>query len=634
MRCADRRRRRFAAWAILLAGLAAAPARGEKHVPCAEHDPLRRAYFGDLHVHTRYSLDASTQGTRTTPGDAYRFARGEPLGIQPWSEDATPGRSVQLRRPLDFAAVTDHAEYFGETTICNSTAFRGYDSLMCTVYRNWPRVAFALMNARRTPFALCGLQQRECRRAASLPWTDARNAAEEAYDRSAACAFTTFVGYEWTGYSHRNVLFSGAAVPKLPASSRDYPNEVGLWSFLEKHCRDSGAGCDFVVIPHNSNISSGLTFQTHKPDGAPLDPAQARRRARNEPLVEIMQHKGSSECQTGAGTADELCGFEAIPYDDLAARFVPFMKKPPAPINFTRTALGAGLLLQTQIGANPFHFGVIGSTDTHLGTAGLVYEEQYPGHGGAGIPIGDTLPDVLLDPIEYNPGGLAVLWAEENTRESLFAAMQRREAYATSGPRIVFRFFAGWDLPDDLCGRADFVARGYRHGVPMGGDLPPAPARAHAPAIAAWALQDAGVPQHPGTPLARLQVIKLWVENGEVRERVVEIAGQREPGAAVDPQTCTTSGAGQRELCAVWRDPQFDSGAPAVYYGRVVENPTCRWSTRACNQAGIDCASPSSVRRGWEGCCDPHYPKTTQERAWTSPIWYTPAEREDRQHRP
>jgi len=629
---ADRRRARRGAFVILLL-FSVVPARGEEHVPCAERDSLRRPYFGDLHVHTRYSLDASTQGTRTTPDDAYRFARGARLGIQPWSDDAKPGRSVQLRRPLDFAAVTDHAEYFGETTICNSTAFRGYDSFMCTVYRTWPRVAFALMNARRTPFALCGPEQRECRRAASLPWTDARNAAEEAYDRTAACSFTSFVGYEWTGYSHRNVIFSGSEVPKLPASSRDYPDEVGLWDVLERKCRASGADCDFVVIPHNSNLSSGLTFQTRKPDGAALDPAEARRRARNEPLVEIMQHKGSSECHTGAGTADELCGFEAIPYDDLAARFVPFMKKPPAAINFTRTALGAGLLLRAEIGVNPFQFGVIGSTDTHLGTPGLVYEEDYPGHGGAGIPIGDELPDALLDPIEYNPGGLAVLWAEENTRKSLFAAMQRREAYATSGPRIVFRFFAGWDLPADLCGRAGFAERAYRHGVPMGGDLPPSPPRAAGPVIAAWALQDAGVADHPGTPLQRLQVVKLSVENGAVREQVIDVAGDADNGATVDPHTCMTSGAGQRELCAVWRDPEFDAAQPALYYGRVVENPTCRWSTLACDRAGIDCATPSSVRRGWESCCDPQYPKTTQERAWTSPVWYTPPSEREIGHR-
>ena len=626
MRCADLRRRLLPGAALLFLLAGAAPLRADEHVACAERDHLRRPYFGDLHVHTRYSLDASTQGTRTTPADAYRFARGERLGIQPWDAAANPGRSVQLRRPLDFAAVTDHAEYFGETTICNSTAFRGHDSLMCMVYRTWPRVAFALMNARRTPFGLCGRDQAECRRAAFFPWRDIQNAAEAAYDRSAACAFSTFIGYEWTGYAHRNVIFRGAAVPTTPASSRDYPDERHLWDFLEKKCRDAGTDCDFLVIPHNSNISAGLTFQSSNPDGTPLDAAQARRRARNEPLVEIMQHKGSSECQTGAGTADELCAFEAIPYDTLAARFVPSLKKPPAPISFTRTALGAGLVQQGAIGANPFKFGVVGSTDTHLGTPALADEEKYPGHGGAGIPIGDTLPDALLDPIEYNPGGLAVLWAEENTRAALFAAMRRREAYATSGPRIVFRFFAGWDLPDDLCGRADFAARGYRQGVPMGGDLPPAGARPQGPVIAAWALQDAGVPEHPGTALQRLQVVKLWVENGQTRERVIDVAGDADNGATVDVHSCVATGRGQRELCAVWRDPEFDPAQAALYYGRAVEDPTCRWSTRACTEAGIDCAAPESVRRGWEGCCDPQYPKTIQERAWTSPIWYTPLE--------
>jgi hypothetical protein len=603
--------------------------RTETRSPCAVFDPMRRPHFGDLHVHTRYSLDASTQGTRTTPAQAYDFARGKPLGIQPWNADGTPARSVRIDRPLDFAAVTDHAEFFGETTICNTPGLAGHDSLMCRVYRGWPRLAFFLMNGRGPQFALCGDDQRGCREADALPWADMRDAAEAAYDRTPACTFTTFIGYEWTGYTHRNVIFRNAEVPPFAPSKIEYPHETDLWDVLDDICRGDLPACDFVVIPHNSNISKSTTFQTVNPEGTAFSVADARRRAANETLVEIMQHKGSSECFTGAGTADELCGFENVPYDDLAARFVTWMKKDPAADNFTRTALGIGLLEHQRIGANPFAFGVIGSSDTHLGTPGLVAEAAYPGHGGAGIPLGESLPDALLDPIEYNPGGLAVLWAEENSRDALFAAMQRREAYATSGPRIVFRLFGGWDYPVDLCERADFAAVGYAAGVPMGGDLPRPPSPG-APVFAAQALKDGGSRGADGIPLQRLQIIKLWVEDGVVRERIADIAGTPDSTANVDTDTCIASTTGADDLCAVWRDPEFDAAAPAVYYGRVIEDPTCRWSTRACNEAGIRCDRPATVRRGWEDCCDPAYPRTIQERAWTSPIWYKPSAPPDR----
>ena len=600
--------------------------RTEERQPCAQYTETRRPFFGDLHVHTRYSLDASTQGTRTTPTQAYEFARGARIGIQPWDSEGRPGRAIQLDRPLDFAAVTDHSELFGETTICTTKDMAGYDSTMCRIYRGWPRLAFFLMNSRRTPFGFCGEDQELCKRADVLPWTDMQNAAEAAYDRSAACKFTTFVGYEWTGYTHRNVIFRNANVPAFAPSSAEYPHETLLWDQLEQSCRESVEGdlgsCDFVVIPHNTNISNSTSFQTTNPDGSNFGAADATRRAINEPLVEIMQHKGSSECFAGVGTQDELCDFENVPYGDLRARFVTWLKEKPEAVNFTRTALGVGLQEQVRTGANPFQFGVIGSTDTHLGAPGLVREKAYPGHGGAGVPIGDTLPDVLLDPIEFNPGGLAVLWAEENSRDALFAAMQRREAYATSGPRIVFRLFGGWDYPDDLCRRRDFAEVGYANGVPMGGVLPRSTSTA--PVFAARASKDPGTAAAPGMPLQRLQIVKLWLEDGAVRERVVDIDGDADSAASVDGETCTAKPTGRDELCAVWRDDDFSATTPAVYYGRVVEDPVCRWSTRVCAAAGIRCSEPSTIRRGWEDCCDESYPKTIQERAWTSPVWYSP----------
>ncbi|HXK23570.1 MAG TPA: DUF3604 domain-containing protein [Myxococcota bacterium] len=636
--------------ALCGAALLVSAASAEEPATCVSRDPLKRPWFGDLHVHTRWSLDASTQGTRTSPADAYRFAQGEALGLHPFDADGRALRKVRLARPLDFAAVTDHSELFGEVAMCRDEHAAGYGDLVCQVYRGWPRLAFFLMNARGTPrFSLCGENGAACLAAARGPWQEMRDAAEAAQDHSDACRFTTFVGYEWTktvqsaSNLHRNVIFRNEHVPEVPASALEALTPEALWDALDRDCRHGIPDCDAVVIPHNSNLSSGWMFAAEAlSDGRPMDADHARRRALNEPLVEIMQHKGESECRTGAGTTDELCGFEKLPYDSFMGRFSRFARQTPAATNYVRTALGQGLVDRVKLGANPFEFGVIGSTDTHIGAPGLVLESgDYPGHGGAGIPIGDALPDSLLDPIEYNPGGLAVLWAEENSRPALFAALQRRETYATSGPRIVLRVFGGWGLPGDLC-QGDFAVGGIAMGVPMGATLPPPPAPVEgadatppsgagaapsgAPAIAISALRDPGGNGDPSTPLQRAQVVKLWVgEDGAAHEKVVDVAGDARNGASVDPRTCETHGDGADQLCAVWRDPEFDPARPALYYVRVLENPVCRWSTRACNQAGIDCAKPETVRTGFEGCCDPEIPKTIQERAWSSPIWYTPA---------
>jgi len=617
---------------------AAAPSAGftrsEERAPCADYDALRAVRWGDLHVHTRYSLDASTQDTRNTPADAYRFARGERLGIQPYDDAGRALRSVVLERPLDFAAVTDHAELFGEVAICQTPGLPGHDSLPCRIYRGWPRLAFFLMNSRASMgrrYAFCGPDGRDCLDAARGPWRAMQQAAEQAYDRSAACTFTSFVGYEWTGSGgmdasnlHRNVIFRNAVVPELPTSFVDGTDPAFLWHELDRLCRDRGEGCDAIVIPHNSNLSAEKMWPLAGADGRPLGREQAALRARSEPLVEIIQHKGGSECRLGAGTSDEDCSFELLPYDTMRGVQREADRRVPGPRNFVRTIVGEGLVEHERLGVNPFKLGFIGSTDTHLGTPGYVNERRHVGHGGAGPPVTE-IPTGLPDRIEFNPGGLAGVWSEENSRDSVFAALARRETFATSGPRISVRFFGGGNYPQDLCERGDLAARGYAGGVPMGGDLTPSPSSA--PTFVLSALRDPGTPARPRVGLQRAQIVKLWVEDGRVREAVHPVAGTADDGADVDLATCMPHSTGPDALCSVWRDPDFDASQSALYYARVLEDPTCRWSTWVCNANAIDCSEPDAVPEELAGCCDPAYPRTIQERAWTSPIWYTPEAR-------
>ena len=603
----------------------------EEREPCAAHDPQRNLYFGDLHVHTTFSQDASTQGTRNTPRDAYRFARGERIGLQPYDDRGRPLRSLQIGRPLDFAAVTDHAEMLGETEICKTPGLPGHDSWVCRMYRRFPRLAFFVMNAKtsmahESRFGFCGPGGNHCLEAARTPWQELRDAAEAAYDRSAACSFTTFVGYEWTASKqtnnlHRNVIFRNERVPELPTSVYEAGTAEALWRVLRTQCVD---GCDALVIPHNSNISNGLIFRTVRPDGTAITVEDARTRADVERLVEVMQHKGDSECRLGAGTTDELCGFEKLSFANFMQKFLPFVSEAPDPRSFTRNALLEGLIQQQRLGANPFQFGLIASTDTHLGTPGAVEEDQHPGHGGAGASAGRELPKGLPDDLEFNPGGLAAVWAEENSRDAIFAALRRREVYGTSGPRIAVRFFGGWSVPANLCQGRSFVETGYANGVPMGGELDPGEARGDAPVFAVSALRDAGTAARLGTPLQRVQIIKGWIEDGHAREAVYEVAGDPENGASVDLVTCTPRGPGSDALCSVWSDPDFDSAHNSAYYTRVIENPSCRWNRHVCNAHGVDCASPETVSPALAACCAEEHRPVIQERAWTSPIWYAP----------
>ncbi|WP_237442906.1 DUF3604 domain-containing protein [Sinobacterium norvegicum] len=599
---------------------------------CDRYSAERIPLFGDLHVHTKYSLDASTQDTRTSPSQAYQFAKGEELGIAPWREDGTAMRSVRLERPLDFAAVTDHAELFGEVEICNSPELEGYDSWQCGMYRRVPKAAyfvfnyFSAVNAERMGF--CDRDDVDCKAAGLKPWQDMLAAAEQHYDRSRNCDFTTFVAYEWTGVSpetgnlHRNVIFHDEHVPALPQSYVDSPSIEGLMDSLDATCDPVNDHCDVVVIPHNSNLSAGMMFKPLQMEDKALKAQLYQRRAHYERLVEIMQHKGASECYFDPlTTSDELCAFEPLPYDRFSGQqYGGDEVKQKADTGFVRDSLKDGIVEQIASGENPYKWGFIGSTDTHLGAPGLVDEKAYPGHGGAG---GGATEAGLTDTVEYNPGGLAVVWAEQNNRDAIFAAMKRREAYATSGPRMTVRFFGG-DLPEDICQSTELAKQGYSNGVPMGGDIT-ALAEGQAPRFVVSASQDVGTLTTPANPLQKIQIIKGWVDaEGNKQEQIVHLVGDEQSRGTVDTNSCAVGGGGHAALCGSWQDPSFDAQQHAYYYARVIENPSCRWSQYSCVEAQVSCDDTSSVGEGLEHCCDTSIPKTQHERAWTSPIWFSP----------
>ena len=606
---------------------------GSTEAACADRNPLRNLYFGDLHVHTVHSFDAYIWETRTTPTQAYQFARGEALSLPPFDANGVGTRRVQIDRPLDFAAVTDHSEFLAEVETCTTPGSPTYDSTTCKGVRSGSTDAYQNLGSALTmqvpmrSVDVCGTDGKICANALMPVWTQVREAADTAYDR---CHFTAFVAYEYSrslagSTMHRNVIFRSDHVP-APISAFEQPSPQGLWQELQHACSNAGIGCDVLAIPHNSNESNGRTFQVEYPGAQSVDDqrAQAELRAAMEPLVEVYQHKGDSECMNGlsgvVGAPDEQCAFEkrrSAPFQDCgdgvgalgAVNFGCVSKR-----DYARGVLLSGLQEHDRIGANPYRLGFIGSTDTHSGTPGFTNEQTFVGHQGSS----DATPKALLgNNITFSPGGVAAVWAEENTRASLFDALRRKETFATSGPRISVRFFGGWSFPAGICSAADLVASGYAKGIPMGGVLPLRPASGGAPTLVISALKDPGTTQQPGTPLQRLQVIKGWVVNGEAHQQVYDVAGDPNNGATVDLATCATVGSGFNSLCQSWTDPDFDPTQRAFYYVRVLENPTCRWSTWLCNRLPAD-QRPAA-------CNDARVPKTIQERAWTSPIWYDPA---------
>ena len=604
-------------------------------------NPQRSAYFGDLHVHTEYSFDAYNFGTTATPYDAYRYAKGEAI--------AHPsGYQVQLRTPLDFYAVTDHAMFLGlvKEAADTSTAFSKYPVSQPIHNINDPdNMGIASVLGRVKNFAgfipdtLAGIQNGsiDAEMASGVTrraWLDTITAAEQYNDPG---KFTTFVGYEYTtaaddrGNLHRNVIFKGSEkLPAVPFSRLNSQNPEGLWDWMDAL---RAQGIESLAIPHNSNGSNGQMFKLVDWAGKPLDNAYVERRLRNEPLVEITQIKGTSDTHPLLSPNDEWADFEI--YSLRVGTTL------PSAVNgsYVREALQNGLALEARGIKNPFQFGLVAASDTHV-AASSDDESTFFAKAGLldGTPVGrGSVPVSLLygavirlvDPqylveVEgrdyiqgggfetWSASGIAGVWAEENTRESIYDAFRRKETFATSGPRIKVRFFASTRFSPDMLADSSLVASAYAQGVAMGGEME---ASGETPAFIVWA---AGDPR--GAPLQRMQVIKGYIKDGQPQERIYDVACS--DGMTPDPAThrCPDNGArvnlsdcsitrdvGDSEMLALWQDPDYDAAVDAFYYTRVLENPTCRWSTW------------DAIREGVEPRADLH--KTLQERAWSSPIW-------------
>jgi hypothetical protein len=583
-----------------------------------QRNALRNAYFGDLHVHTQLSFDAYLFGTRRTPDDAYEFAKGAAI-------EHASGLQMQLNKPLDFLAVADHAFLLGMMRSLADPDSAYADHEVAAAVRGATNAQGSGAAFQAVLGYLQGVQNDgrendlDDRGVMRSAWQEVIEAAERHNDPG---NFTAFIGYEYTSSGpelqnlHRNVIFRGSEVPAQPFSRFDSLNPEDLWAWMDNQRAN---GIEALAIPHNSNGSDGWMFQTMNWAGEPIDAAYADTRMRNEPLVESTQVKGTSDTHPLLSPNDEWANFEIMPVRVAS-------NQPSQPQgSYVREAYLNGLLMEAERGANPYRFGVIGSSDTH-NAAGSFEEDNYWSKTGltdiepyqrGSVP----LPDSPVDDPQYADGasrywgasGLAGVWAESNTREDIYDAFRRKETFATSGPHIQVRFFAGYDLDDALLDAHDNIAQAYQGGVPMGSDL--LTRSADSPKFFVWASRDPD-----SVALQRLQIIKGWLEDGTAHEAVIDVAcsdgGQVDAqtrrcpdnGTDVDLTSCAvTPGKGATELMTLWQDPDFDPTQRAFYYVRVLENPKCRWSTWDAMRAGV---APR-----------PDMPATIQDRAWSSPIW-------------
>ena len=588
-----------------------------------------RPFFGDTHLHTSFSMDAGAFGARLGPADAYRFAKGEQV-------TASSGQPAKLSRPLDFLVVADHSDNMGffpqlfagkPETLADPTGRRWYDLIQNGKGAEAAVQIIVSFSQGTFPKALASLPGTPAYRSA---WQETVKAAEEANEPR---RFTAFIGYEWTSNTggnnlHRNVIFrdGGARASLVEPFTTQKPlgsdNPRDLWKWMQAY--EEKTGGHVLAIAHNGNLSNGRMFPMVEPGtGKRIDRDYAETRAKWERLYEATQIKGDGEAHPYLSPNDEFANFERWDKGnlDLSEAKTPDMLQ----YEYARSGLKLGLKLEGELGVNPYKFGMVGSTDAHTGLT-AVEEDNYFGKTSAMEPSAERSSKVFVKgkggtiyEWETSSSGYAAVWATENTREALFDAMERRETYATTGSRMAVRLFGGFDFEEaDANTRSPAVA-GYTKGVPMGGDLGPAPS-GKAPTFLVAALKDP-----IGANLDRYQIVKGWVDaKGEVQERVYDVAssGGRKPGAdgklspvgnTVDVANANWSNTiGAPELIAVWRDPEFDPKQRAFYYGRVLEIPTPRWTTYDAKYYGVKLAQ--------------EVPTSSQERAYTSPIWYSPAE--------
>ena len=622
----------------------------------------RNAYFGDLHVHTAYSFDGYAFGTLATPRDAYRFAKGEPI-------KNPAGFNMQLTKPMDFYAVTDHAVFLGLLNAAADTSSDFSKNPFSEPFHDFnapEKLGTDFLSITRRlstfssfiPSAIEGISDGSLNREEVLgvvrsAWEDTVDAADQFNDPG---NFTTFAAYEYTtssadmGNLHRNVIFKETEnLPREPFSRAHSPNPEDLWSWMDEL---RSKGVESLAIPHNSNASNGEMFKTTDWNDNPFTEAYVQKRLRNEPIVEITQIKGTSETHPILSTRDEWAGFEIAPYRVAATA----LSKVDG--SYARQAMLKGLTLEQQGIGNPYQFGLIGSTDTHSAASqndeaafvsklGIlsstaaqrgstpisgIYGEltyyrykllatMFPSPAGKHNYV-KINGDVYLSGTSptYGASGLAAVWAEENTRESIYSALRRKEVFATSGPRLRIRLFAGYDFDQTMLTAPDGVEQAYGKGVSMGGTLLAQDAAPNVMGSPGFLVMAAADPD--SAPLQRLQIIKGWVDaDGTTHEDVIDVACA--DGAEVNPETnrCADNGArvdisdcsiipevGTTELSTLWHDPNFKPDQRAFYYARVLENPTCRWSTWDAVRQGV---APR-----------PDFMTTIQERAWSSPIHY------------